>query len=249
MTDLASLTQTTIGGLQVQPVADQSSFLNLLVYGESGVGKSRLSGSASEIADMSPVLLIDFEGGTLSLKDIYPTVEVVRVKEFDELQSVYNDLHLGRHGYKTVVIDSLTELQKLSMAGIMREVVRKDSDRDPDVPGLREWGKSSEQIRRFVRAFRDLPTHTIFTALSKQDKDTRTGMTSTRPDLPGKLASQIAGFMDMVLYLYIRQVEGENQRLLLTTSTETTIAKDRSAKLPPVVENSTMSAVYKAISA
>src|SRR4051794_28795708 len=101
MTDLATLTQTTIGGLKVQPVAEQDKFLNVLIYGESGAGKSRLSGSASKVAEMSPVLLLDFEGGTLSLRDIYPAVEVVRITSFSQLQGVYNDLYSAKHGYKT----------------------------------------------------------------------------------------------------------------------------------------------------
>lgn len=239
-TGLDTLTPKTIGGLAVQPVAEAETFLNVLIYGESGVGKTVLSGSATDVPGMAPVLLIDVEGGTLSLRNRYADVDVIRVSHFDRLQGVYNDLYRGSH-YNTVIVDSLTELQKFSMSTIMKDVIAKDSTRDEDVPAQRDWGKNQEQIRRFVRGFRDLPMHTIFTALSKEDKDMKTGMTRIRPSLPGKLAGEIAGFVDIVVYYSIRYAgEGGNVRVLQTTSTEKVLAKDRSGRLPALITDPTM---------
>ena len=122
-----------------------------------------------------------------------------------------------------------------------------DPDRDPDVPGIREWGKNSEQIRRFVRAFRDLSVNTIFTALSATDKDQKTGITLSRPYLSGKLASEVAGFLDIVCYMYIRVVEGDVRRLMLTSGTDTCVAKDRSDSLPPVLEEPDMKTIHNIV--
>lgn len=240
------LTAATIGGLKVESVSEQTFFLNILIYGDSGVGKTTLAGSASMVPEMAPVLLLNLEGGTLSLKERYPDVKVVNVKNVKHLQSVYDDLLKGKHGYRTVVLDSLSETQKTSMATIMRELVLKEPDRDPDVPGIREWGKSSEQIRRLVRGYRDLPMHCVFIAHAKVDQED-SGKKVTKPSLPGQLANEVGGFVDEVFYYYIKRVDNQPTRMLLTTKTDKEQAKDRSGKLAAVVTNPTMAEIYSAI--
>jgi phage nucleotide-binding protein len=233
--------------LQVESVTDDADTgLNILIYGDSGVGKTVLSGSASVVPEMSPVLHIDVEGGTLSLKTTYPDVKRVRVKAWDDLQRIYNDLYDGKLPYRTVILDSLTELQRFSMDQIMADAVKERENQDPDVPAQRDWGKNQNQIRFFVRAFRDLPCNAIFTALA-QERQEKSGLTKTKPDLPGKLANQVAGFLDEVLYYYIKNVDGDDQRLILTQQTGSKVAKDRSGLLPQVIESPTMADIYTLI--
>lgn len=248
LADITKLTEKTIAGLKIERVSQVTQSFNMLVYGNSGVGKTTLAGSSAAVKEMSPVLLVDIEGGNLSLKKTYPDVEVVRVKTWDQMQDVYDELHRGKSGYRTVIIDSLTEVQWFSMAGVMDEMVakakREGDDRDPDIPSQREWGKNINQVRKFVRAFRDLDVNTIFTALAKSDKDPRSGLNLTKPSLPGKLANEVPGFIDEVMYLYIKKVENDNKRLLLTSATDTEQAKDRSGLFENVVENPTMASLY-----
>lgn len=230
----------SIGGLSVESVAQKMDYINVLFYGGPGAGKTVLAGSADEVPDMRPVLMIDVEGGTLSLKNTHPDVNVVRVQSWDDMQKVYDALYRGDHDYKTVILDSLTEIQKFSMYNIMKGLMSSDPDRDPDVPGMREWGKNIEQMRRLVRAFRDLPMHTIFTALVAMDKDAKTGVMQSRPSLSGKLSGEVAGFVDIVAFLYTKVSDTQVRRLLLTAATDRQIAKDRSGRLPQVIENPTM---------
>lgn len=257
MTDLSQLTAPTeepvqltsrsLGGLKVQKVTERMSYLNILVYGESGVGKTRLAASASLVEAMSPVLMVDIEGGTFSIRELYPQVDVVRVQNWKEMQEVYDELYKMQHGYKTVILDSLTEIQKFSMYNIMKDLIRKEPDRDPDIPSVREWGKNIEQIRLLVRAFRDLPMNAIFTALEVKERNTRTGRTEVKPYLSGKLSSEVAGFLDIVVYYYIKIMQDETKRLLLTGKTEDQVAKDRSGRLPMLVESPSMQAIHDII--
>lgn len=245
MGDLVELEVRTIGGLPIAPVSERPLTINALIYGRPGVGKTVLAGSAAAVDEMGPVLFIDIEGGTLSVRSRYPTVEVVRVDSWMSMQKVYDQLRREKGGgFKTVVIDSLTEAQKFSMNEIMRTVTNANPDRDPDIPGIKDWGKSIEQIRKMVRLFRDLPVHTIFTAHEATDKDERTGAVLVHPSLPGKLANEVAGFVDMVLYMYKKAVDGTVTRLLLTDGTDTRIAKDRSDALPAVIQDPTMQTIY-----
>jgi hypothetical protein len=244
-----TLTPTRLGGLEVIPVQKRAQFINVLIYGDSGVGKTTLAGSAQACEQLSPALMIDFEGGTESLVRTYPDVSQVRVTTWLEMQAVYDELLRGKSGFKTVILDSLTEIQKFNMYNIMEQVVADHDDRDIDVPSIREWGRNLEQMRKFVRAFRDLPMNSIFTALKREDKNDKTGMVTTLPMLSGKLAGEVAAFLDIVGYYYVKKVTVENQdpvdkRMLLTQKTETIIAKDRTGRLPQVMMEPTMSDLF-----
>lgn len=244
----------TIGGARIEKVGNKNPSLNILIYGDSGTGKTTLAGSADEVPEMRNVIVVDLEGGTESLRAKYGNVDTVRVKSWSEMQSVYNELHRGGHGYNTVVVDSLTECQKFNMYTIMTELVDRKVDEgkdvDPDIPSVREWGKNIEQMRKFVRAMRDLPIHTIFTALEQEKKDDKTGAIRVKPSLSGKLADEVAAFLDVVMYYYVKEVpteggEAEIKRVLLTRRTAKHTAKDRSGKLPTFLVDPTMKSLYE----
>jgi hypothetical protein len=242
------LTPSSLAGLEVKPVHERSRYINVLFYGDSGVGKTTLAGSADAVEEMSPVLFIDIEGGTESLQHSFPRVQTVRVRTWQDMQNVYSELYDGKHPFKTIVLDSLTEIQKFNMYMIMGKTVEDHPERDIDVPSMREWGKNLEQIRRLVRGFRDLEMHTIFTALARNDKNEKTGVTTTKPSLSGKMADEVAAFLDLVCYYYVKQIgegeEAEFKRLLLTQKTDSQIAKDRSGALPMIMEYPTMQQIY-----
>jgi hypothetical protein len=218
---------------------------NLMVYGDSGVGKTTLLASASAVPEMQPVLLIDVEGGTLSIRKRYPQVDTVRVKSFNDFNGLAISLRTKPHPYKTIIIDSLTEVQKLGMLEIMKRTIEKDQERDPDLPGIGEWGKNIEQTRKLVRFFRDLPYNILFTALANHNQDPN-GKKHTTPSLSGKLAAEVAGFLDVVVYMYKAQDRKTKvtTRMLLTEGTEQFVAKDRTDTLPTLVEEPTMQMLH-----
>ena len=237
-------------GLPLQKPSAAAQYLKVLVYGRPGVGKTYFAGTAEDDPRTAPVLFADVEGGVLTISHRGEALDVFRINDFgDDLEALFGFLSSGQHEYKSVVIDSLTELQKASMRGIMRKAIQTQPGRDPDSPMLQEWGKNLEQVRRVVRAFRDLPIHVIMTALEVESKDDRTGEVTVSPSLSGKLASEVSGFFDIVGRLHTvaassRDAEGNRQvtvtRRLLVSSTTKFIAKDRSGRLGIEVENPTI---------
>jgi phage nucleotide-binding protein len=228
--------------------AEVVPYINLLVYGDPGVGKTELGGTAQDHPSTSPVLILDIEGGTATLRK-RPDVMVVRIKSVTDLVLIHGELDKAiasgdPQAPRTVVVDSLTELQKLDMNDIMRTVVKrakeKGDERDPDVPSQREWGKSSNHIRNIVRAYRDLPCNVIFTALAKREQDDNTGTVVTVPSLPGKLASETPAFLDIVGYLYTEIKDSKIQRRMLCQPSRTKLAKDRLGVFGDLLENPTI---------
>lgn len=102
--------------------------------------------------------------------------------------------------YRTVIIDSLTEIEAYCMNQLLGI---SDSTGLQEETQSAEWGEYKKQfhmVQRLVRAFRDLPMHVIFTASRQYTQDEQKRMIFTL-NLTGKLAGQVQGFMDIVGYL------------------------------------------------
>lgn len=102
--------------------------------------------------------------------------------------------------FKTVVIDSISELQKYVMMKILgtgTSTLAVNLSAEPEQARFQEWGKGGDMIRSMLRAFRDLPVHVIFVAslLEKEDEMKRRFFS---PNLPGKLGREVQGFVDFV---------------------------------------------------
>jgi len=215
------------------PLSKKKRYFKGLIYGDPGLGKTKLAVSADNVESMRPVLLVNVEAGDMSVEEEYPDVMSVDVRNFKDMNEVYNNLVRDPSSAKTVIIDSLTELQKLGMYQIMEDVVKKHPDRDPDVPSMREWGKCGESIRKVVRAFRDLPINVIYTCLMVSKQDELSGAVTCHPSLPGKLAAEVPAFLDFVFYMYVHD---KNERYILTQPTVKHVGpKDRSGKLATAI--------------
>lgn len=220
------------------------------MYGEPGAGKTYFAGTADDHEDTKPVLFLDIEGGATTIRR-KSGIEVLPIRSIDQLIKVQNKLHTKNGGgYKTIVLDSLTELQKLDMVTVMELAYSANPERtDKDVPDQRAWGKSGERIRRIVRAYRDLPMNTIFTAHSAEKMDEGVLGTSYYPSLPGKLRGEIPGFMDVVGYLYTKVEKERTLRIMQFAKTNRIIAKDRTASLGDFIESPTVPLMWEMIHA
>lgn len=223
--------------LGVKPPAEVIDWINLLVYGDPGVGKTRLMSTAQDHEGTAPILFLDIDGGVTTLRK-RPDIDVRSIRSIQDITDIYNEVVKDTSGYyRSIVIDSLTELQKLDMTTVMRSAPAvQRGDQDPDVPSQREWGKSSERIRRIVRAYRDLPMNTLFTAHAYQVTDKDGNLVGIYPSLPGKLRIEISGFLDIVGYMFVDLKGTETIRKLQFAKTKRVIAKDRTDSLGDLVE-------------
>lgn len=243
------LTTGMLAGLPVTRVTEKPATFNALIYGNSGMGKTVLCGSASAVPDMSPVLFIDIEDGTNSLRTTYPDCDVVVVDSWEGIVNVLRELENNPDLYKTIVVDSLSEMQKLALYYIMSKA-NPPMDPTVDKAGWDEYAKILEVMRMFTRRAKKLPCNVLMTALLDEEKDKKTGKTMYKPLLTGKFKQEIGALPDEVFYLYVveqynEEIEQDQMvRVLLTAATDTAVAKDRSGMLPQVIPNPTMEIVY-----
>lgn len=130
--------------------------------------------------------------------------------------------------YRTVCVDTLTEVQKYCMYQLLGITVGTFAlDMEPEIPQFAEWNRSAEMIRLLVRSFRDLPMNALFVCARAEEQD-QLKRYHYNPLLPGKLANEVQGFFDVVGYLVSAPTEGgETHRRLWITPGQTFKAKHR----------------------
>jgi hypothetical protein len=179
------------------------------VHGESGVGKSWLGDTCP-----GPRLLIDVEGRAEYTKSrkIYwdprsepvpaafpdgspidtDTTVVVTVRDYPAFVQVYSWLASGQHYFRSVIIDSLSELQQRCMDSITGTEQARQND----------WGELLRKMDHTVREYKDLrthPTNPIDVLLFVSGTQMRDGM--FRPMLQGSISNRLAYHFDLVGFL------------------------------------------------
>jgi hypothetical protein len=200
--------------LGVQPPALSLRYLNGMVFGEFGVGKTHFLGTAEDHPETSPLLILDVDGGVQTLRK-RKGIDVIQIRSIQQFNQVYLDLldsiENGELYYKTIGIDTLTEFQSLDIGDIMEQRYQENPRLDKDIPDQYGWGKSSAHIRKMVRLLRDLPCNTIFTChLAEIENSLK--QKEYYPMLPGKLKKQVPGFLDFVGFM--KSEVGENDEII-----------------------------------
>ena len=221
--------------------------VKMLVYGDPGVGKTVFSCSGDR------TIFIDVEGGSLSIQKRIKAKKVARKRfdTFDEIEEFVRGLREKGSKADTLVIDSITELQKKLMDSI---VAQHPEVKRPYGDGLTvgDWGYNTERMRRFIRMARDLDMNVIFTALAMDEKNEMTGAVKTLPKMSSKLSADVCGYVDIVGYLYVDNVTDEDGesvpvRRMLVQPVGMYYAKDRSGALGNVIDNPTFPDIYNTI--
>jgi len=181
----------------------------MMVYGLSKVGKSTFA-----ITAPYPRLMLDVEGGhrflPINVKYWDPIREeppaadgtwdtcVVVVRDYDTVLKAFQWLQIGRHQFKSLIIDSISELQVKCM----------DSIAGTDAMKMQQWGELLRHMGALLRDLRDLTMHPtqpleaiVLTAMAKADKDGQ-----YHPYLQGQLATQAPYFYDILGAITINEI-------------------------------------------
>lgn len=230
-----------LNGDNTDYLKEKFKYLNILFHGDGGMGKTTICTTACLDARTSPVFVCDFEGGAPLRFAKMPkgTYHLERIESVEDLNRVFEYLSTPGHPYKSVILDSLTEIQKLGLSEFVNTVgsvklTFKQAAVNIKPAEIQHWGKSALQMGQIVRFFRDLPIHVFFTTLSQTVRDEVSGRISYTVALPGKQADEIPGIPDIVGYVYAAK-GGPGQkvhRVIRFQPDNKIVAKDRTDALP-----------------
>jgi hypothetical protein len=247
----------------MEGVTELKPTLVAVLYGEPGAGKSWLAASAP-----APRLILDAEGrakytpGKKVAWDPTTTPKfpkdvetvVVPVKNFDTVRFAYQWLLSGKHPFRSLVVDSLMEVQKKVIDGIAGQEQMR----------MQDWGELLRKLEGLVRSSRDIaqeegnPLSTVVFVCGTTDLSA-SGV--RRPLLQGQLALTLPYYVDVVGYLKAERTAAEDgtlymQRKLLVDSYEGFATKDNTSAIVtkygsviPVAngESITMADLYQAV--
>lgn len=134
-----------------------------VLYGRSGTGKTTLAASWPK-----PILYLDIKDeGTDSIADV-EGIDVKEIEDVEDMDEVLFWLIRNPKKYKTVVLDTLSQLQEMSVDEVARELKKKvvKGKRAGDFGTLtkQDWGKVSSRLKSWIVDFRDLPMEVVFIA-------------------------------------------------------------------------------------
>lgn len=234
--------------VEPEDLADFNDSINILLAGDSGVGKTPLAAQAPE------AVILSTEKGSISAKRFGSTAKLMRCPTWDHVMAGLKWIDDNPGKFKWLIVDSLTKMQVLQIRWILERVHEDNESRDLDVPALADHQKWQNMFKRFVDRIVDMDINVIFitTLMHKEDSE---GEDLTLPNIQGKdyaIAQYVCEQMDgvYVLKAITDQKSGEPFWRLLTKFRAPYFAKDRyDAFGGSVVERPTMPEIIAAIEA
>lgn len=190
------------------------------IYGLPGGGKTT---DLAAMARLGRVLFISAESGikpkALGSLDI-PT-EMIEVHDdisYESLDALYWELKAefeeDPDAYVGLAWDSITETQKLMLEALVdvgkAKADRKGMEREGFQPFRDEYGEVTEQLRRLIRRFRDLPCHVAIAALERRDQDDD-GSVKYGPAITPAIQNDLVGYLDILCHVTVQVAPGWNE--------------------------------------
>lgn len=215
--------------------------LTALVHGPSKAGKSLMG-----VSTPAPRVLLDVEAAYrfLPIRSVIwdpakapPEPDgtwdtaVVDVRKAKDAEQALKWLQSGKHGFKSVTLDSVSEYQ----ARVLDDITGRSQAK------LQDWGEVLRRLRGYIGDLRDLTTHptnpleaVVVTSMSKVEQDGR-----SYPWLQGQMKTIIPYLLDLILYVDVvpSRETGEEERFLYSRKTKTYLAGERvGGRIPPVLK-------------
>lgn len=203
--------------------------MKLLVYGQSGAGKTVLAAGAPK-----PIIL-DFDGKVSSAASYYsvsspeklkqisyePLTEIAgKERPFRRFKKLLNELSKsaaeGKFAYETVVLDSLTLFLDALLADIMVE--NPGVKRVNGVPALQDYQILNIQFKDVMSQLLALPCHVIVIGHITSETNQETGRIFWKPLVPGKLADRLPQIFTEVYRAYVVHQNGQQEYRCQTSS-------------------------------
>lgn len=147
---------------------DMDSARSYVLYGRSSTGKTTLAMSWP-----SKILLLDVrDRGTDSVSDISPKKGVgMKIKDWEDFEMVYYFILKNPDKYKTIVIDTMSQLQQLCVKKVLEDQGKSTKDAG-NWGSMRkqDWGEVASTMKEWIINYRDLVDLGIEVVFIAQDR-------------------------------------------------------------------------------
>lgn len=228
--------------LKIKEVSDEFGTIKIAVIGNPGTGKTRFASTFPN------PLYVDADGRLMSVRDRKPNyISIESSQDVEDLLSVLQQPQKVRDEMlakakgddqltvNTVVIDTLDGI------GRMLQEERKASE-GIDAFRPADWGWYADELRKIVRAFRNLDLNVVINVHKRQDKDEVTGRITWGPQIQGSFGNELAGCVDIAVVaqqeLVVDNQGNRSTRRFLQTHPDSghDWVKDHSGALPAQFE-------------
>jgi hypothetical protein len=217
--------------------------VKLLIYGQSGAGKTVFSAGAPK------PLVLDFDGKVSSAASYFAHHNPEKLKEISYesltdipgqprpfrrfktiLQGLQKDAAEGKLKHETIILDSLTLFLDAFMADIMAE--NPGVKRPNNVPALQDYQILNIQFKDVMSALLGLPANIIVVGHITSETNQETGRIFWKPLVPGKLADRLPQIFTEVYRSYVITKDGQAQHLMQTGSDGEYVCRTQIPGLP-----------------
>lgn len=156
--------QSSSDRLPTKRVKDIKRHRSFVIYGRSGTGKTTFAGTFP-----GPILYLDVKDeGTDSISDV-DDLEVMEIEDLDMMEDTYWWLKKNPGEYKTIVIDTVSQLQQMAVEDVASRKKKKTTKRAGDWGSMtkQDWGEVAGIMKELLINFRDLAsdgTNIVFIA-------------------------------------------------------------------------------------
>ena len=210
----------------------------ILVYGDSGSGKTYFAGTFPD------PLFLDLEDGMRSLLPLkrnikrYPknaSQTITTIEEVRDFYKIVKGIKPEAAPFKTIVIDSLNELQILILENSIK--MQQTARIYEDQPTQGDYGKLARDMQTLVRLFIKLPYNIIFVAGAKEREYAEDKILPLF--LGKKTGPDVRRIIEQIGFCYTKQ-SGKDQpveHMIAFGDNPAFIAKDRTGKLGKAIPN------------
>lgn len=200
------------------PKRQSLSNFTILLYGHPKVGKSTLA------SHMDNPLFLATEAGLNSLE-----VFQVPIKSWPEFLEVCAAIDKGDHQFKTIVIDTITNLFKFCSAYICE---KNGIAHESELGYGKGWHLVKEEFFRAITKLSLLPCGLVFICHADllEIKTRTVSINKLVPNLPKQASELITTMSDFIFLCDIE--ESGFERFIRTKPSESWVAGDRTGKLP-----------------
>lgn len=147
----------------------------ILIWGHSGTGKTWLASTSPKC-----LVVLTEANGMVSVANSNNDADVIIVTTAKELYDLISSIQKGEaKQYKTIVFDSLTEIQRLFKLDVL-------NGKGSENMNFKDWGKLADRMLGFIRMCRDLPFHIVCTALRTETYNDDGAIISVGPSFEGR---------------------------------------------------------------